>query len=128
MPVLNAKARGRSLPAGQDEAEPRAAARRALKLNPTAVELDAGFEQAEPQADSTLAELILPRRVVERIEPREKGLEEVLLLAGLDARTLVLDQHADPFRASWYSLHQDADPALIADHYSRLFHYIPYNQ
>ena len=103
----------RSMPARQDEAEPRSADQVLLNLDSAAVKLDEGLDQAEPQADSTLAKLIVTGGVVERIEPGEKWLEKVLLLAGMDAGTLIPNEDANPFRVSWHCLHQDVDRALI---------------
>ena len=82
--------------ARQDEPEGRAAVGRALELDPAAMELDEGLDQAETQADPPLAELVLSRGVVERVEPGEERLEQVRLLAARYADALVLDRHADP--------------------------------
>ena len=64
-----------------------------------AVELDERLDQAEAQADPALAELVVARGVVERVEAGEERLEQVRLLGGVDADALVGDLEADPVRA-----------------------------
>ena len=64
-----------------------------------AVQLDERLHQAEAQADPPLAELVIARRVVHRVEAGEERLEQVRLVVGGDADALVADLDADPVGA-----------------------------
>ena len=50
-------------------------------LDPAAMQLDKRLDQAKPQPDAPLTELVVARRMVERVKPSEKGLKKVLLVA-----------------------------------------------
>ena len=97
----------------QEEAERRAAVGSTLNLDPTSMELDEGLDQAQSQADSPLTELVVSRGVMERIETGEEGLEQVLLLAGVNTDSFVLDHHADPLWVSFETLGLYPDRAAV---------------
>ena len=50
---------------------------------------------------------------MERIETGEEGLEQVLLLAGLNTDSFVLDHHADPLWVSFETLGPHPDRAAV---------------
>jgi len=97
----------------QEEAERRAAVGSTSNLDPTSMELDEGLDQAQSQADSPLTELVVSRGVMERIETGEEGLEQVLLLAGVNTDSFVLDHHADPLWVSFETLGLYPDRAAV---------------
>src|SRR5947208_2070543 len=99
--------------AWQEECEGRATIGLAVDLDSTAMELDEGLDQAQPQANPWLAELILSRRVVEGVESGEEGFEEVFLLAGMDPDALVVDPHPDPPGIGLEGLGPDPDRAPV---------------
>ena len=82
----------------KDETERRTMAGNTAHLDAAAVKLDERLHQAKPQADSSLAELEIARRMMKRVETCEEGLEQVLLLAGVNADSFILDDNTNPLR------------------------------
>ena len=108
------------LPAREYEPESRTMVWNALHLDATTMKLDETLHEAEPQANSPLAELVIPRRMMHRIEAREERLEKILLFARLDSDPFILDHNAHPVGIACHGLCPDPDGPMIRRELDRI--------